>query len=278
MKDEQNELRHRKAPDGRIMSDDSQPTPPAVASDDKAEEKEAGCCTRLSLWTQHQSYNIMANTVWEGIIRGFKPGRIRAIARLDIQPNDRVLLVGEGSGSDFECLPQHVNKQAIRAFDFSPEMVKQCKVKAKQHGIPPENCFVGDAQKLPFQHEKFDKIFFPLSLASIPNPSLALQEAERVLAEGGKIVIFEKLMDDGATVSSNRRILNLLTNAIFADITRNLSQMLGNNSNLKIVHYEALDNKMDNFIARQVGPYYRVAELVRATEFQEVPAIAAKLK
>ena len=32
---------------------------------------------------------------------------------------------------------------------------------------------------------------------------------------------------------------------------------MGSKSLLKITHYEALDNHMDNFIARQVGAYYR---------------------
>lgn len=236
------------------------------------------CCEQVSRWMQNQSYQLFAYTMWDRIISGFKPGRIRAIELLDIKPTDKILLVGEGTGLDFECLPKNTNKQTLKAFDFSPEMVKQSKQKAKLLGIPEENCFVGDAQKLPFQNERFDKIFFPLSLASIPNPKLALQEAERILESNGKIVIFEKLVDDDASISWGRSALNVMAKCVIADINRNLSTMMGGEtSSLKIIHYESLDNKQDGIVAKQLGAYYRVAVLVRKMDYEDEPAIRAKL-
>jgi len=235
-------------------------------------------CTHLTQWVHQQSYQWMAYTFWDSIVSGFKPGRVRAMQLLDIQPSDKVLLVGEGSGLDFECLPTTLNKTNVKAFDFSPEMVKQAKQKAKRLGIPEENCFVGDAQKLPFTTEKFNKVFFPLSLGSIPNPSLALQEAERVLASGGKIVVFEKLVDDESSVSRKRRCLNFFTQLVFADINRNLTQMLGDQSPLKVVQYESLENKLDGYVAKYAGAYYRLAVIVRSADYSEQPAIRAKLK
>lgn len=183
--------------------------------------------SRFSQWIQDSCYQIMAYTVWDNVVSGFKPGRVRAIELLDIQSRDTVLLVGEGSGLDFECLPEQTNRAALKAFDFSPQMVRQCKIKAQQLDIPEDNCFVGDAQNLPFTDERFDKIYFPLSIASIPNPSLALEEAERVLSQGGKIVVFDKLVDDAVSITWRRKILNIFTRCIFADINRNLSIIQG---------------------------------------------------
>lgn len=235
-----------------------------------------GCCDWVSRRMQETSYQLLArSSLWNPIIRGFKPGRERALAILDIQPSDRVLLVGEGNGADFECLPADTNKAAVWALDYSSEMVRQGKVVAAQHGIPADQFVVGDAQALPFTTERFNKIFFPLSIASIPDPHQALQEAERVLAPGGRIVVFEKMLDDGVTVSWGRRTLNFFTSATFADITRNLTTMLGDESPLKLVGYEATDGAMDSFIARQVGAHYRVAELVRTTDFPDRPAVSA---
>ena len=241
-------------------------------------EIEGGCCDRVSRWMQDTSYQLLArSSLWQPIISGFKPGRVRALEVLDIQPNDRVLFIGEGDGADFECLPAHTNKTGLRAIDYSSEMVKQSKVVARRYGIPEENCIVGDAQALPFTTERFDKIFFPLSIASIPNPTKALQEAERVLAPGGKIVVFDKMLDEGVSISMGRWALNFFTRATFADITRNLSTMMGKDSELKLVHYEATDERMQSFIARQVGTHYRVAELVRGFDYAEKPSVAAKL-
>ena len=270
-------LRHRKkeAPKGQQMSmQHLNGERENVIEDD---EVDPGCCSRFSRWMQNTSYNWMAFTIWDGVVSGFKPGRVKAIQLLDIQPEDKVLFVGEGSGLDFECLPESLNRDNFRAFDFSPEMVSQSKVKARQLGIPEDNCFVGDAQSLPFTTEKFDKIYFPLSLASIPNPTLALQEAERVLAPGGKIVLFDKMADEDATIGTGRKALNLVTSSVFADINRKLPMMMGHDSPLKIIHYGSLANQLEGVFANAIGGHYRLAVLVRSTDYPEQPALHATL-
>ncbi len=240
------------------------------------EIKKTNCCDQVSQWMQNKSYQVMAFTIWDNMIGGFKPGRIRAFELMDIKPGDTILLVGEGSGLDFECLPKSVDKSRVKAFDFSSEMVKQSKKKAKLVGIPEENCFEGDAQNMSFLKEKFNKILFPLSLASIPNPTLALQEAERCLEPHGKIIIFDKMVDEGASISRGRYTLNFFTKCVFADINRSLPTILGKESPLKITHYESLQNKLDGYFAGTIGTYYRLAVLVRKTEYTDQPAIAAK--
>jgi len=240
-------------------------------------DESASYCAHLTRWMQNTSYQIMAFTFWDSMMAGFKPGRLRALQLLDIHPNDKVLLVGEGSGLDFECLPDNIDKHSLVALDYSSEMVRQSKLKANQWGIPEESCIIGDAQSLPFETEKFDKILFPLSLASIPNPTLALKEAERVLAAQGKIVIFEKLVDDNASVSFSRRILNRFTAAIFADINRNLTQMLGKDSPLMMTHYESVENRLEGLLAKNIDRHYRIALVVRKADFSEENAVSATL-
>ena len=71
---------------------------------------------------QDASYQLMARTVWDSVVSGFAPGRVRALELLDIKPSDRLLFVGEGSGLDFPYLPEQTNKDQLYAFDFSSEM------------------------------------------------------------------------------------------------------------------------------------------------------------
>lgn len=247
------------------------------AVDHCEDDIDPGCCGQLSRWMQNTSYNWMAFTVWDRIVSGFKPGRMKAMQLLDIQPTDTVLFIGEGSGLDFKCLPESLDKQNLSAFDFSPEMVKQSKIKARQFGISENNCFVADAQMLPYTTERFDKIYFPLSLASIPDPKKALQEAERVLAQGGKIVIFDKMADEDTAITYARQAMNLVTTSIFADINRKLPIMMGPESPLKIIHYESLSNQLDGIFAHAIGGHYRLAALVRASDYPEQPALHATL-
>jgi len=60
--------------------------------------------------------------VYDGLFDRFfaAPGRRRAMAVLDLEPGERVLLVGIGTGADLPLLPE--GAQAI-GIDFSPDML-----------------------------------------------------------------------------------------------------------------------------------------------------------
>lgn len=251
--------------------------PARVIVDDDDEFEERGCCSRTVRAAQNGCYQFLAATFWDCTVAGFRPGRVRAMELLDIHDTDRVLLVGEGSGLDFDCLPADTDLTRVFAFDFSTQMVRQAKQKARRMSIPEDNVFVGDAQHLPYTTERFNKIYFPLSLGSIPNPRLALQEAERVLAPGGRIVLFEKIVDDGAVISRGRACLNFFTQCIFANINRRLTDMMGAESPLKITGYESLRGRLDGCLAGTAAPYYRLATLVRTADFPDTPAMRATL-
>lgn len=245
----------------------------------KARYDEIGCWSRYTQHMQDGCYQFLAASyLWDCIISGFKPGRQFAIDALNIQPEDKILFIGEGAGADFECLPAHANKGTLKAFDFSSQMVHKAKAKARELGIPEENVFEGDAQALPFIEEKFDKIFFPLSLGSIPNPQLALQEAERVLAEGGQIAVFEKMVDDGNTPSYARRCAGFFARCTFADINRNLTEMMGEESPLKITQYQSMGGRLNGCFASSVGSLYRVAILVRDQDYTATPSVPAMIR
>lgn len=53
--------------------------------------------------------------------------------------------------------------------------------------------------------------------------------------------------------------------------------MLGSHSPLKIAHYESLENRLSG-AASYLGSYYRLAVIVRNTDYVEQPAIGAKLR
>lgn len=228
------------------------------------EHQNNGCYDSYARCAQQSCYQFLAATFWDCIMGGFRPGRLRAIELLELQATDNVLLVGEGSGLDFDCLPEDLDKTKVIAFDFSSEMVRQAKRKAATYGIPIENVIQGDAQDLSFLGEaRFNKIYFPLSIGSIPDPGLALLEAERVLQPGGKIIVFEKLVDDGAVISRGRHTLNMFTRCVFADINRNLTTLLGEDSPLQINHYETTEERLEGCLGRTLAPYYRIAVLTR---------------
>jgi SAM-dependent methyltransferase len=236
---------------------------------------ESGCCGQCSRKSQDCCYQILANTCWGCIISQFEPGRIQAMNLLDLREGEQALFVGEGAGHDFAHLPEGIDLGRVHAFDFSSEMVKHAKIKAREVGIPEDNVFKGDAQRLPFEERRFDKIFFPLSLASIPNPQIAIAEAERVLNPGGRIVVFEKLLDEGVEVSCGKWFCNLFTSCIFADVTRNLPEMIGETP-LKIMDYRSVRDLRG--CASCFEGSYRLAMLGRSEDHPDLVSKRAVLE
>ncbi len=168
------------------------------------------------------------------VARLFNPARQRSIAQLQLQTDDRVLLVGAGTGLDLPYFPADCH---ITATDLTPAMLQQLERNNRlwQRQV---TMLVMDGQQLDFEDGQFDAVVLHLILAVIPDPVACLQEVERVLKKGGKVVVFDKFIPAQQSVSLARRLLNPLTNLLFSDITRDFYQ-IHQHSRLKVLSDEA---------------------------------------
>lgn len=147
----------------------------------------------------------------------FGPGRRRAAQLLDAQPGERVLLVGVGTGIDLPLLPMGVDAVGI---DLCRPMLRQ----AAKRGCG-SLLVEADAQWVPLRNNAFDAALLNLVLSVVPEGALCLREALRVVKPGGKMVVFDKFVEQGAGVRPMRRVLNAVTTLGGTDITRSFTEM-----------------------------------------------------
>lgn len=173
-------------------------------------------------------WNRLRYTAWapayDAIARaaGFDTARRRSIDRLRLAANDRVLIVGAGTGLDLEFLPSNVH---ITAIDVTPAMLKHLERRAVHSGRSVTTR-VMDARQLAFPDASFDAVVMHLILAVMPQPERGLSEAIRVLKPGGRIAVFDKFLRDEERPSLKRRLLNAFAKPLFSDLNRRLGPLV----------------------------------------------------
>lgn len=168
---------------------------------------------------------------YDVVARRLERGRRRALDLLRVQPGERVLIDGCGTGLDLELLPRGCH---VTAIDITPAMVEKTKARAAALGMTVD-ARVMDAARLDFPDESFDCVVLHLILAVVPDPYAAASEASRVLKREGRASVFDKFAK--GRVSLLRRALNVITNALATDITRSLPALLAH-TDLAIVEEE----------------------------------------
>lgn len=173
---------------------------------------------KLTNRTNRIIYKLWA-PIYDAVTRGFfRSGRLRSIAALDAKPSERILLVGIGTGADLPLLPKGITAVGV---DLSEAMLSRARAKLPLSGLDI-SLEVGDAVALSMEDETFDGAVMNLILSVVPNPRQCMRETLRVLRPGGRVVIFDKFLPDGAEPTTRRRLVNLVSTLLGTDINRRL--------------------------------------------------------
>ncbi len=150
----------------------------------------------------------------------FRNSRLKSIQSLNLKENDKVLLVGAGTGLDLPYLPEYCK---IVATDITPSMIAYIDRNSKNKNL---KTMVMDGQVLTFPDHTFDAIILHLILAVIPDPIACILECERVLKPNGAIVVFDKFVPSNKEITLLRKFVNIFSSFLFSDITRNFESIL----------------------------------------------------
>jgi demethylmenaquinone methyltransferase/2-methoxy-6-polyprenyl-1,4-benzoquinol methylase len=123
-----------------------------------------------------------------------KVWRRRMIDELKGQQPKSVLDVATGTADvAINTIKQlKINDLEIKGVDISAEMLAIGRKKIESEGLSQQiNLELGDSESLPFESNKFDAVTVAFGVRNFENLERGLQEMNRVLKSGGKLVVLE---------------------------------------------------------------------------------------
>jgi phosphatidylethanolamine/phosphatidyl-N-methylethanolamine N-methyltransferase len=129
--------------------------------------------------------------------RIFYPGRVAAIRLLDIQPDERILEVGIGTGLN---LPLYPRRCRLTGIDISERMLQKAQAKVEELGLDTVTLKVMDASAMDFGDNEFDRALATYVISAVPDPLGVLREMRRVVKPGGAIVILNHFRSESRVV------------------------------------------------------------------------------
>ncbi|OFW03741.1 MAG: hypothetical protein A3H96_04420 [Acidobacteria bacterium RIFCSPLOWO2_02_FULL_67_36] len=136
------------------------------------------------------------------------PGRLRAIQRMNIQPGERVLEVGVGTGIN---LPLYPKLCSVTGIDFSGSMLEKARERAARKDIRNMRLLQMDAADLKFADDSFDIVYAPYLISVVPDPVRVAQEMRRVCRRGGRIIILNHFLSPSRQLSRLERLISPFT-------------------------------------------------------------------
>lgn len=130
----------------------------------------------------------------------------RAVAELHLQPGQRVLDMGVGTGL---TLPHYGPGVEVVGIDLTEGMLRKAEPRLPQCRSTVR-LVQGDALRCPFASASFDHILITHVISVVSDPPGLLAEAERLVKPGGRIVILNHFKSNNRFVAALEALANPL--------------------------------------------------------------------
>ncbi len=134
-------------------------------------------------------------------------GRLTASKLMNIQPGERILEVGIGTGISLPLYPRYAE---VIGIDISQDMIKRAGEKKQRLGYTNVRLCITDASEMAFKDGYFDKVIAAHSIAVIPRPYETLKEIRRVCKENAEFFFLNYTGCNDTMISRFERVLSPL--------------------------------------------------------------------
>jgi phosphatidylethanolamine/phosphatidyl-N-methylethanolamine N-methyltransferase len=127
---------------------------------------------------------------------------------MNIQPGERVLEVGVGTGINLSLYPKTC---AITGIDFSSFMLEKARDRVARTGLRKLRLLQMDAADLKFADNAFDIVYAPYLISVVSDPVKVACEMRRVCRPGGRIIFLNHFLSPNPWVSRVERLISPFT-------------------------------------------------------------------
>jgi phosphatidylethanolamine/phosphatidyl-N-methylethanolamine N-methyltransferase len=143
--------------------------------------------------------------------RFFLPRISHAVDSMNIEPGDRILDVGVGTGLS---LPLYPKDCSVIGIDLSDAMLKQAREKIRKNNFDHIEVVEMDAMNLSFPDNSFDKVFISHVVSVVPDPYQAMSEVRRVCRSGGDVVVVNHFKSANKIVAAVEKVISPISEKI----------------------------------------------------------------
>lgn len=140
--------------------------------------------------------------------RTLSAGRKLALQQMNVQPHDRVLEVGVGTGINTPLYPRNCN---VTGIDLSAPMLDIARERVAKNGLHHVRLLEMDAAALTFPDNSFDIVYAPYLINVVSDPLTVVREMRRVCRPGGKIMFVNHFRSENFVLSRLERAISPLT-------------------------------------------------------------------